>query len=211
MLKKQDKEYFMSEQDPIVQPSVQPLTEAELTAVTIGPPEVLNNTIHLADYDPAWPLIFTRLALEIHRVLGNKVLDLEHVGSTSVPNLAAKPIIDMVLVVRDSSQEPIYVPPLETLGYGLKIREPNWYQHRLLKRQDIPSHLHVFSIGCEEIGRMIRFRNHLRSHPEARKSYEATKRQLAQQIWKYTQNYADAKSGTIAEIMNQALGDSPKS
>ena len=165
---------------------------------------MLNTKIHLADYDPAWPLIFTQFEQEIRNRLREKVLLLEHVGSTSVPELAAKPIVDMVLAVSDSSAEFLYVPQLETLGYVLKIREPDWYEHRVLKQQNPQANLHVFSAGCAEIERMIVFREWLRHHPEARKRYESTKRKLAQQTWKYVQNYADAKSAVIQEIMNRA-------
>ena len=178
--------------------------EEEIMSVTVGVPEVLNNTIYLADYDPAWSSIFAELEKEIRGVLKDKVLLLEHVGSTSVPGLSAKPIIDMVLAVLDSSDESGYVPQLETIGYVLKIREPNWYEHRVLKPQNKKANLHVFTIGCEEIDRMIAFRDRLRNHPEDMKLYEATKRKLSQQTWKYTQDYADAKSAVVREIMNRA-------
>ena len=186
-----------------IEQSYNPLTEEEIISATVGTPELLNNTIHLADYDPKWSLVFTKLEKEIRGVLGDKVLLLEHVGSTSVPGLSAKPIIDMVLAVSDSSDESSYVPQLETLRYVLKIREPNWYEHRVLKPQDVKANLHVFSLGCEQIERMIAFRDWLRNNPEDMKLYEATKRKLSQQIWKYTQNYADAKSAVVQEIMNR--------
>jgi GrpB-like predicted nucleotidyltransferase (UPF0157 family) len=82
----------------------------------------LNSTIYLAPYDPAWPVLFTRLAKQIHEALGDAVLLLEHVGSTSVPGLSAKPIIDMVLAVANSSDESSYVKPLQDNGYTLRIR-----------------------------------------------------------------------------------------
>ena len=110
-------------------------TEAELIAATVGVPEVLNSTIHLANHDPGWSLIFAELEQKIHDVLGDQVLLLEHIGSTSVSGLAAKPIIDMVLAVSDSSNESCYIPQLEMLGYTLKIREPNWYEHILLDKE----------------------------------------------------------------------------
>lgn len=181
-----------------------PDREAEIVAVTIGTPEVLNNTVYLADYDPAWPLVFTQLADNIRQALGENVCLLEHVGSTSVPGLAAKPIIDMLLAVPDSSDESVYVPRLESLGYALKIREPDWYEHRVLKRLDPQVNLHVFSAGCKEIARMVTFRDWLRTQPDDRQYYEQTKRQLAQRTWKYIQNYADAKSAVVEEIMERA-------
>src|SRR5262249_2848503 len=147
--------------------------------------------------DPGWPLKFSLQANRIRDALSEKVLLLEHVGSTSVPGLSAKPIIDMVLAVSNSADEPSYIPPLEQQGFVLRIREPAWFQHRLLKPPDIDGNLHVFSAGCEEINRMLAFRDWLRVHEEDRRLYEQAKRELAAQIWKYTQNYADAKSQVI--------------
>ena len=181
-----------------------PLTEAQIIAATVGERQPLNSTIHLAPYDPAWPSLFTRLAKQIRETLGDNLLLLEHVGSTSVPGLSAKPIIDMVLAVADSSDEASYVKPLEEKGYRLRIREPDWYEHRLLKPPDARGNLHVFSAGCEEIERMLLFRDWLRDHADDRLLYEATKRELAARRWKYAQNYADAKSEVIQEILARA-------
>jgi GrpB-like predicted nucleotidyltransferase (UPF0157 family) len=181
-----------------------PLTEDQIIATTVGERRPLNSTIYLAPYDPAWPSLFTRLAKQIHEALGDAVLLLDHVGSTSVPGLSAKPIIDMVLVVADSSDESSYVKPLEEKGYTLRIREPDWHEHRLLKPPNVQGHLHVFSDGCEEIERMLLFRDWLRNHADDRLLYEETKRELAARTWKYTQNYADAKSEVVEEILARA-------
>jgi GrpB-like predicted nucleotidyltransferase (UPF0157 family) len=108
-------------------------TEEYLAAVTVGERKPLNSTIHLAPYDPLWPSEFTQIASRIRAALGGKVLLLEHVGSTSVPGLSAKPIIDVVLAVADSADESFYVPPLEAENFVLRIREPSWFQHRLFK------------------------------------------------------------------------------
>ena len=112
--------------------AVTPMTEEQLLAVTVGERLPLNSTIHIASYDPAWPSLFAREAKQIRDILGDKVLLLEHVGSTSVPGLPAKPIIDMVLAVADSDDEASYVLPLETQAYALRVREPDWFRHRLL-------------------------------------------------------------------------------
>jgi GrpB-like predicted nucleotidyltransferase (UPF0157 family) len=181
-----------------------PMTEDQIIAATVGERQPLNSTIYLAPYDPAWPLLFTRLAKHIHAALGDDLLLLEHVGSTSVPGLSAKPIIDMVLAVADSSDESSYVPPLEEKGYTLRIREPDWYEHRLLKPPDVSGNLHVFSDGCEEIEQMRLFRDWLRTHADDRLLYEETKRKLAARTWKYTQNYADAKAEVVQEILARA-------
>ncbi|HEX8100079.1 MAG TPA: GrpB family protein [Actinomycetota bacterium] len=181
-------------------------TDEELWAVTIGEPRVHDGPIGLADSDPAWPAMFEREVARISAALGERALLIEHVGSTSVPGLAAKPIIDMVMVVRDSSDEASYVPALERGGYTLRIREPDWFEHRLLKGPDTDVNLHVFSEGCPEVGRMLRFRDHLRTDPADRKRYEEAKRELAARNWKYVQNYADAKTEVIEEILTRAYG-----
>jgi GrpB-like predicted nucleotidyltransferase (UPF0157 family) len=180
------------------------MTEDQILAATVGERQPLNGKITLATYDPAWPSLFARMAGGIHAALGEAVLLLEHVGSTSVPGLSAKPIIDMLLVVADSSDEGAYVKPLEGIGYTLRIREPHWHEHRLLKAPEVQGNLHVFSEGCEEIERMLLFRDWLRNNVEDRILYEETKRALAAQTWKYTQNYADAKGEVVEEILARA-------
>lgn len=180
------------------------MTEEQIIAATLGERQPLNGTIYLAPYDPAWPSMFTRLKKQIQEALEDRILLLEHVGSTSIPGLSAKPIIDMVLAVRDSSDESTYVEPLEQKGFTLRIREPAWYQHRLLKSLAPKGNLHVFSQGCEEIELMLRFRDRLRTHDEDRSDYEEKKRELAARTWKYTQNCADAKSKMVREIIARA-------
>ena len=182
------------------------MTEEQIMAATVGPRRPINSTIYLAPYDPAWPSLFNRLKKQIQEALGDRVLLLEHVGSTSVPGLSAKPIIDMVMAVADSSDEASYVKPLEEKGYTLRIREPDSYEHRLLKAPEIAGNLHVFSAGCPEIEEMVLFRDWLRNHTDDRSLYEATKRELAARTWKYTQNYADAKSEVVQAILARARG-----
>jgi GrpB-like predicted nucleotidyltransferase (UPF0157 family) len=164
-------------------------------------------SIHLAEPDPAWPATFEDEAEGIQAVLGPAALRIEHVGSTSVPGLAAKPHIDIVLVVADSSDEPAYIPPLEAAGYVLRIREPDWHEHRMLKGPNANINMHVFSDGCPEIDRMLLFRDWLRDHPEDRQRYEALKRGLAARDWPYIQDYADAKTEVVEEIIARASAD----
>jgi GrpB-like predicted nucleotidyltransferase (UPF0157 family) len=104
-------------------------------------------------------------------VLGSKALQIEHVGSTSVPGLCAKPIIDILLVVKNSADEPSYVPTLEAADYILRIREPEWFEHRMFKGPDTDINLHVFSEGTSEINRMLQFRDWLRSNDADRDKY----------------------------------------
>jgi len=160
--------------------------------------------IYLASYDPDWALMFTQLARQIRQTLGDKVVLLEHVGSTSVPGLAAKPVIDVVLVVEDSTDEAAYLPPLEAAGVTLQFREPEWFEHRLLRASTVQTNIHVFSAGCEEIGRMLLFRDCLRVRKDERRLYEQTKRDFARRAWKDVQAYADAKSEIVTTILSRA-------
>lgn len=123
-------------------------------------------------------------ATRIRGALGDRVRLLEHVGSTSVPGLSAKPIIDIVLAVPDSADEAAYVPPMEAAGYVLRIREPEWFEHRLFRGTDPSANIHVFTEGTGEIDRMLAFRDWLRNNEGDRLLYERTKRELAAREWK---------------------------
>jgi GrpB-like predicted nucleotidyltransferase (UPF0157 family) len=182
-------------------------SEERLREVTVGEPQPLpGGRVQLDEYNPAWPSWFAREAARLRQSLGESALLIEHVGSTSVPGLCAKPIIDMLLAVPDSSDEPAYVPDMERAGYVLRIREPDWYEHRMFKGPTTDINLHVFSAGCVEIERMLRFRDWLRSHDADREVYANAKRELAQREWKYMQNYADAKTEVIEGIIARAFG-----
>ena len=179
-------------------------TEADLRAVTIGEPDRLDGQVTIVEYDPAWPGLFAREATRIRAALGERALLVEHVGSTSVRRLAAKPRIDIVLAVADAADEPAYVPRLEADGYVLRIREPDWYEHRLFKRPEVQLNLHTFSAGSPEIDRMLLFRDWLRTHDDDRELYEQAKRDLAARDWAFIQNYADAKTEVVEAILARA-------
>ncbi len=181
-----------------------PSTEEQIRAAHIGEPALLDGPIRLVDYDTEWPRLFEREAARIQTALGDQIVLLEHIGSTSVPGLAAKPKIDILLVVANSADEPAYIPALEATGYVLRIREPDWYEHRVFKGPDTDINLHVFSPGSPEIERMLLFRDWVRSNASDRQLYERTKRELARKDWKYTQNYADAKAEVVEEILARA-------
>lgn len=174
--------------------------EDEIAQAWVEAPPELNATITLAEYDPEWPRRYERLAATVRAALGDRVRLLEHVGSTSVPGLVAKPRIDMVLAVADSADEDGYVLDLETSGFRLTIREPDWFEHRVLTRDDEQVNLHIFAVGCPEIDEMLRFRDWLRQHEDDRGLYARSKRELAAQTWRYTQHYADAKGEVVSEI-----------
>ena len=175
--------------------------------------------VFLAEPDLAWASQHAAEERLIRGALGSTLRGVEHVGSTSVPGLVAKPVIDIVLTVEEPAAEAAYVPPLESLGYLLHHREPHWHQHRLLKkgtphwsadRPDGPRvNLHVFPAGCDKVRRMLAFRNWLRVDETDRRRYEDTKRRLASMAWRSVQEYADAKTDVVAAIMERALAAQP--
>ena len=183
--------------------------DRELAEVTIGGPRPLAGPVEIHDYDPDWPRLYEREKDRIRSVLGDRVVRIEHVGSTAVPGLPAKPIVDIVLEVPDSADEAAYVPDLEAAGYSLRIREPDWFEHRLLKGPDTEVNVHVFTAGCEEVDRMLLFRDWLRENAADRELYAERKRELAGRDWKYMQQYADAKTAVVLEIMARASGEEP--
>ena len=186
--------------------SVDDEREAALRKATIGDVErPERGLVELADYDEAWAARFAAESAAVRAALSDRVLLLEHVGSTSVPGLAAKPIVDILLVVADSADEPAYLPPLESAGFVLRIREPDWYEHRMFRLPDKSVQVHVFSAGCVEIERMLAFRDRLRAYPEERALYEQTKRALAARRWPTVQHYADAKGEVVEAIIARAL------
>jgi GrpB-like predicted nucleotidyltransferase (UPF0157 family) len=175
-----------------------------LSQITVGGAQPLAEPIRICDYDPAWVKDFEREASRVREALGDRVLRLEHVGSTSVPGLAAKPVIDMVLEVPDASDEPAYAGALDAAGYVLHIREDDWLAHRLFRTAARDVQLHVFSAGCPEADRMVRFRDWLRSSGADRELYARRKRELAGRDWTYMQQYADAKTDVVSAIMARA-------
>ena len=179
-------------------------TDEQLQAVTIGERRPHDAPVTLVEYDSQWPATFAAEAAKIRAALGDQLVRLEHTGSTSVPGLAAKPIIDMTLTVPDSADEPAYAPRLEAAGYTLRIREPDWLEHRLFRGSDADVNLHVFSDGSVELDRMVGFRDWLRTHPDDRDLYERTKRELAARTWRHVQHYADAKTAVVEEIIARA-------
>ena len=181
-------------------------TEEEIQAYSVDILKPLTGPINFVESDEAWPALFAREEARIRGILGDRVIRLEHTGSTSVPGLAAKPVIDITMTVADVLAEPAYVPDLEAAGYRLVIREqePEWYDHRVFKGPDTNINLHVFSAGSVELERMVGFRDWLRTHDDDRALYEATKRDLVRREWKYVQNYADAKGEVVEAIAARA-------
>ena len=181
-------------------------TAEEIQAFNVDILKPLTGPITFVEYDPGWPALFEREEARIRTILGDRVVRLEHTGSTSVPGLAAKPVIDITMTVADVLDEPAYAPDLEVAGYRVVIREqePDWYDHRVFKGPDTNINLHVCSAGCREMDRMVGFRDWLRTHDDDRHLYESTKRELLKRQWTYVQNYADAKGDVVEEIAARA-------
>jgi GrpB-like predicted nucleotidyltransferase (UPF0157 family) len=166
-----------------------------------GPPE---EEIDVVVYDPSWPGMFVELAGAIETKLGAVALRIEYIGSTAVPGLAAKPVIDMDLTVEDPADEGAYVNALEKLGYQLIIREPGWHQHRCLRLDAPRVNLHVFGPDCPENIRHLLFRDWLRAHPEERELYEQAKR-AALEGARYVMDYNLNKQPVIRDIYARAF------
>ena len=181
-----------------------PTSDEELQLARIGPVIPHNGPINIAEYNPAWPVLYNREASRIRAALGHTAVLIEHAGSTSVPGLAAKPIIDIVLAVPDSADEAAYVPAMEAAGYVLQLREPDWFEHRLFKGPDTNINLHVFTAGAAEIDRMLLFHDWLRVNDADRAAYLEVKQELAVRTWRHVQDYADAKSAIVEEILARA-------
>lgn len=178
----------------------------------IGGPE--KRPVVIVEYRSEWPARFAQERNRLAAVLGPAAIRIDHIGSTAVPGLAAKPIIDIDVSVRDVEEENIYLPALERAGYRLRVREGG---HRMLRTPDLAVHVHVCTAGSEWERRHLRFRDWLRQSADDRALYEATKRCLAEHKWPTHNDYAAAKSTVVAEILERAgpgpanLSDEPHS
>lgn len=177
------------------------LDDAKLSAILLR--GLRPTTVTIDDYDPAWPARFERRAAVVRKVLGERARLIEHIGSTSVPGLAAKPIIDIVVGIDDPDDEQAYLPDLEAAGYDLRVREP---EHRCLRTgdPDEPVNLHCYPPNHAEVRRYLAFRDRLRVSEADRDLYAATKRDLAQREWRDINYYAEAKRPVIDEILARA-------
>lgn len=172
--------------------------DAYLNQVLIGGRET--SDIRIVEYDAAWPVTYDRWARRITAALGPRALAVEHIGSTSVPGLAAKPVVDALLVVTDVATETDYLPELEQLGLVLRVRETS---HRMLRTPERDVHLHVYASGRPEVRDYLALRERLRTSAADRQLYADTKRRLARQQWRDMNDYADAKSDVIRSILGR--------
>ena len=159
--------------------------------------------------DPAWPEQYERVAARIRAALGDRVLSLEHIGSTSVPGLWAKPVIDVDLLVEDSSREEAYVPDLRAAGFVLRAREPHWQEHRVFRGRDPASILHVWSPGSQEPARHLVFRDWLRTHGEDRAAYGALKAELGSRGFTDAMDYNNHKAALVYDIYERIFAADP--
>ncbi|MHA6630937.1 GrpB family protein [Pseudonocardia sichuanensis] len=177
----------------------------------IGGPE--KRAIRIVAHDPAWPTRFAAERARIVQALGATARRVYHIGSTAVPGLVAKPIIDIDLSVPDPGDEPSYLPALERAGYHLRVRQPG---HRMVRSAALDVHVHVCGEGSDWERRHLLFRDWLRRDAADRAAYAALKRALAERDWADMNAYAEAKGGLIAEITvraeewAQAVGWSPR-
>jgi GrpB-like predicted nucleotidyltransferase (UPF0157 family) len=178
-------------------------TPEQMAGAVVGEPPTRWSSILIEDYDPLWAVRFGVEAARIRDALGGAVVELEHVGSTSVPGLAAKPIIDIDLTLTNTVDEAAYVPALESTGYVLLLREPEWHQHRMLVDSDEDVHLHVWPGGAPELTRHRLFRDWLRTHPEDRDLYATTKRRIVRETIDRPGDYTLAKSDVIDAIFER--------
>ena len=169
-------------------------------SIPINTPTPLDGQVVLVEYAPNWPAMFAQEAAHVRTALGDRVLVLEHIGSTAVPGLIAKPCIDIALGVADSADEAAYAPDLDAAGFVLRMRHPEWNEHRVFKSERINVNLHVWSADSPEIARHLEFRDWLRAHPEDRDAYAAAKRNLATSGFRTMSEYADAKNEIVAQI-----------
>ncbi|MEQ3553033.1 GrpB family protein [Pseudonocardia nematodicida] len=156
--------------------------------------------VSLREYDPAWPARYAARAARLREILGDRARLIEHIGSTSVPGLAAKPVIDIVVGIDDPDDEPAYLADLEAIGYELRVREPG---HRCLRTGE-PVNLHCYPPGGDEVRRYLIFRDRLRADEADRRLYESTKRGLAGREWPDMNYYAEAKGPVVREILQRA-------
>ena len=168
-------------------------------AVFIGGPE--KRAIVIEEYNPAWCARFEQVKAALQEALGPLAHQIEHFGSTAVPGLAAKPIVDIVVTVDDADDETSYGPPLERAGFALRVRQSG---HRMYRTPELDAHVHILTEGGDGAKVRLLFRDWLRHDEADRRLYEDTKRELAQRDWEATNDYSQAKDDVVAEILARA-------
>jgi GrpB-like predicted nucleotidyltransferase (UPF0157 family) len=159
----------------------------------------------VADHDEAWPAVFEQLAVPVRRAVQDLGATVEHVGSTAVPGLAAKPVIDVDVVVRSDAEVPDAIERLRGLGYVYQGDKGIAGREAFLPPPDTPPHhLYVVVAGSEPHADHVDLRDHLRQHPEVAHEYAALKRTLAVQHADDQLAYTEAKADFIAAALADA-------
>ncbi len=157
--------------------------------------------IEVVEYDPMWPDAFELEATKVKEALGKNCIEIYHIGSTSVPGLSAKPIIDMLCVVRDIQEVDHAVEAMESLGYEAKGESGMAFRRFFQKGKDVRTHhIHVYQQGDPEIDRYLKFRDWMRSHPTDAKNYAQLKVELAAKFPNDILSYCNGKDLFVAGI-----------
>ncbi len=183
-------------------------SEAEIAAARLPRADV-PEVVEVVAPDPTWPQRYAVVRDRVLAALADRVLALEHVGSTSVPGLWAKPVVDVDLTVADPADEDRWLPDLERAGFVLRVREPEWEQHRCLRGSEPAVNLHVWPPGAREAQRHLLFRDHLRAHPDARERYAEVKRDVAAHGFTDAMLYNNAKAAFVYDLYEQVFVDDP--
>jgi GrpB-like predicted nucleotidyltransferase (UPF0157 family) len=162
-------------------------------------------TVALHPYDPAWPRLFEEEAARLQAAIGAYVLDIQHVGSTSIPGLAAKPIIDIAVAVANFEEAAICVEPMQRLGYEYRGENGLPRRHFFVKGAPRTHHVHLNEIHSADWQQQIAFRDHLRGHPAVASEYDAVKQELAHQFPTDRLAYTEQKSGFIFNVLRKAI------
>ncbi|MFE6690198.1 GrpB family protein [Streptomyces sp. NPDC057743] len=168
----------------------------------------MSQPVQIVEYDPQWPVVFGRLAVVIRDGLGPLVLRIEHVGSTAVPGLPAKPVVDMDAVIPAGADPAEAIAALRSLGYahegdlGIPGREA------FAAPEGTPAHhLYVCAADSTELARHLAFRDFLRAHPESSRRYGALKRELASRHRDDRSAYTVGKSAFIEDALAQVRAE----
>ncbi len=196
----------MSDTHPLWRP-YDPPSDEEIAQARVAPTD--HTLVEVVAPDSTWPQQFANVRDSVVAALGDRALSVRHVGSTSVPGLWAKPIIDVDLIVADSGDESAYLPDLEAAGFVLRVREPEWEEHRCLRGSDPASNLHVWSSGSQEPARHAAFCDWLIAQPDDREAYAALKRDLAAQGFTDAMHYNNAKAGLIYDLYERIFAADP--
>ena len=166
--------------------------------------ERAHDPIEVAGYDERWPARFADWQSRLATALGPVAIRIEHVGSTAVPELAAKPIVDIQVSVVDVEDEAAYVPDIEACGMRLRLREPGHRYFRPPADRPRDVQLHVCGAGSGWERDHLLFRDYLRAHPAVRDAYAELKRELAERYPDDRLAYTDAKSAFILDALEAA-------